>query len=1134
MTRYLNFFPAFLLLPAALYAQVSSPSAPSSSPGAPEPIAFSDLGAKVSDGYQGDAIRIVATAEGAHLHTGFQQLDARATCDGLALFSMEQARGSLRLVSSAYGRCGTPQPLARTGTITIHDQLVRYTRPSVTEEYAVSADGIRQDFVLLERPGGNGELRLYLDLQGATARAVPEGALLTLEGSGRELAYTRLRVTDARGEELTAFMDVLDEDRLMIRVADAGAEFPVRIDPTFSDADWTCINVNGGTPGTDGSVGAMVADGAGKVYICGNFTRVGTTLANGAARWNGSTWSAMGAGTGTAEVYSMAVSGNDVYVGGNFTMVGSVPANRVARWNGTSWSAMGTGANDAVYAVACIGSAVYAGGFFSSIGGVPAQRIGQWNGNAWSAVGAGVNNSVRAMASSGSNLYVGGYFNTGDGSPGNYVARWNGSAWSALGTGLNGIINALVVNGSNVYVGGSFTTAGGGSANRVAQWNGSAWSALGTGVNATVYQMAVVGSNVYAAGDFTTAGGVSAANFARWNGSAWSSMSTNTTQPSCFAVNGTDLYAGVTTAGGLTANGFARWDGSAWSIPGGRGLSAAVSALAISGSDVYAAGYFTTAGGAVSDRIAKWNGSTWSALGSGITGGSVNALAVSGANVYAAGTFTTAGGVPATRIARWNGTTWSALGSGLNDQVNALAISGSTVYAGGFFTTAGGNAALQVAQWNGTTWSALGTGTNNFVWALTMMGTDLIAGGSFSTAGGTTVNNIARWNGTAWSALGTGLGGAAKAFTVIGSNLYVGGDFTTAGGVSASRVARWNGSAWSAMGTGFSASVTSLANDGTKVYAGGYFTTSGALTVNRLAQWNGTAWSALGTGVNLEVYAVAVVGTNIYVGGQHTTAGTTSSPYIVRGDLNGSYRYAGPRVLLEGAYDSGTGLMRDDLRSQGFIPAGEPYTALGFTQAAGGGGETVAPSVLAVTGNNAIVDWVRVELRSDANAASVVATRQALLQRDGDVVATDGTSALPFDVGPGNYYLAVRHRNHNGVMTLNPVTLSGTSTTVDFAGAALATYGTNAQHTIGAVRAMWMGNSTGNSFITYTGTGNDRDPILIAVGSTTPNSTISGYHLTDTNLNGQVRYTGSGNDRDPILINVGSTTPNNTRLEQLP
>jgi len=32
----------------------------------------------------------------------------------------------------------------------------------------------------------------------------------------------------------------------------------------------------------------------------------------------------------------------------------------------------------------------------------------------------------------------------------------------------------------------------------------------------------------------------------------------------------------------------------------------------------------------------------------------------------------------------------------------------------------------------------------------------------------------------------------------------------------------------------------------------------------------------------------------------------------------------------------------------------------------------------------------------------------------------------------------------------------------------------------------------------------------------------------------EIKYTGSGNDRDPILVNVGSTTPNNVRLAQLP
>jgi hypothetical protein len=241
-----------------------------------------------------------------------------------------------------------------------------------------------------------------------------------------------------------------------------------------------------------------------------------------------------------------------------------------------------------------------------------------------------------------------------------------------------------------------------------------------------------------------------------------------------------------------------------------------------------------------------------------------------------------------------------------------------------------------------------------------------------------------------------------------------------------------------------------------------------------------------------------------------------------------------PQMLLEGAWDAAAGLMRDDLRAAGLIPPTEPYSALGFAQVAGGGGETVAQAVLNATGNNAIVDWVRVELRSSTNPSTVLATQQGLLQRDGDVVATNGTSPLTFNVGAGNYHVSVRHRNHLGVMTASAVALGATSTTVNFRGTTLATYGTEAQKTIGTVRTLWAGNTTGDGVLKYTGSGNDRDPILTRVGSSTPNGVAAGYWPEDVTLNGQVRYAGAGNDRDPILVNVGSTTPNGVRVQQLP
>ena len=38
--------------------------------------------------------------------------------------------------------------------------------------------------------------------------------------------------------ELTAHIEVTATDQLTVRVNDSGAAYPVRIDPTFSDADW--------------------------------------------------------------------------------------------------------------------------------------------------------------------------------------------------------------------------------------------------------------------------------------------------------------------------------------------------------------------------------------------------------------------------------------------------------------------------------------------------------------------------------------------------------------------------------------------------------------------------------------------------------------------------------------------------------------------------------------------------------------------------------------------------------------------------------------------------------------------------------------------------------------------------------
>ncbi len=240
------------------------------------------------------------------------------------------------------------------------------------------------------------------------------------------------------------------------------------------------------------------------------------------------------------------------------------------------------------------------------------------------------------------------------------------------------------------------------------------------------------------------------------------------------------------------------------------------------------------------------------------------------------------------------------------------------------------------------------------------------------------------------------------------------------------------------------------------------------------------------------------------------------------------------RVFLEGPYTGSS--MNDNLRAGGYIPLNEPYSALGFFPGVPGGGETIDPSVLATTGPNAIVDWIMLALRDPLPPHDRKSVRMALLQRDGDVVDLNGTSPVRFSRNPGPHMLEARHRNHLGIMTsfVIPQVPTGFVFPVDLTLASTPCYGFAARKAIGGTTVLWAGNTTNNGFLSYTGTGNDRDPILLKVGPTTPNGVVSGYHVQDVNMDGLVKYVGAGNDRDPVLVNIGGSTPNNSRSEQLP
>ncbi|MBN1511133.1 MAG: hypothetical protein JXB13_03895, partial [Phycisphaerae bacterium] len=158
--------------------------------------------------------------------------------------------------------------------------------------------------------------------------------------------------------------------------------------------------------GMDNRIHALTVfdDGTGPaLYAGGDFTTAGGVPARHIAKWNPGApgqWLALGdgvSGSPYSNVHALGVlddgNGSALYVGGSFTVAGGVSASNIAKWDGTYWSALGAGMNLAVCALTAFddgtGPALYAGGYFTTAGGVTVNSIAKWDGAQWSALGSG-------------------------------------------------------------------------------------------------------------------------------------------------------------------------------------------------------------------------------------------------------------------------------------------------------------------------------------------------------------------------------------------------------------------------------------------------------------------------------------------------------------------------------------------------------------------------------------------------------------------------------------------------------------------------------------------------------------------------------------------------------------------------
>jgi uncharacterized delta-60 repeat protein len=595
----------------------------------------------------------------------------------------------------------------------------------------------------------------------------------------------------------------------------------------------------------------------------------------------------------------------------------------------------------------------------------------------------------------------------------------------------------------------------------------------------------------------------------------------------------------------------------------GAGANGTVHAIAVqSDGKIIIAGDFSSYDGNACGRVARLNadGSWDSGFNTGTgASASVRALVIQpDGKVLIGGYFTSVNGSNRGRIARLHND--GSLDTGFDTSVGAngavltiaLQPDGRSII-GGWFSTFSGFARGHLARLNtnGTLDTGFnpGTGTNAPVFcAVVQPDGRILIGGSFTTYNGNGRIHIARvlHSGAIdpgfLPGTGTDLGVDAIGLQPDG-DIIIGGSFTTYNDIPRERLGRiltdgmldasFDPGLGAIGGTVYS---TVLLPDG-RSYINGYFVQYDGVVRQRICRVepDGSVDPSFdpGTGANDLVKALAVQPDGrVLVGGDLTQYNGTGRNRIAR--LIGTARTT-IRVLLEGPYNGS--LMTDALRSLPSFPLTEPFTAMGYAETAFVPGASIPPSLLTTTGNNAIVDWVIVEMRPAATPNVVAASRAVLLQRDGDVVDLDGVSTVGFaGLAHGNYCVAVKPRTHLPVMLSASTPFAyGTSTTaVDFALPATQVHDADARKDAGGVMVLATGDATFNEELSYVGNGNDRDPILLRVGGSTPSNVVSGYWPEDVNMDGVVKYVGANNDRDPILLNVGGSTPTATRNAQLP
>jgi len=577
----------------------------------------------------------------------------------------------------------------------------------------------------------------------------------------------------------------------------------------------------------------------GELVFAGTFDTVGSQPIQYIARWDGTTVRPLGTGLAfsydEADVRGLAVFNNELYAAGQFDQAGGVAVNGIARWDGTTWRAVGTGLRDSVANVTgyprCLhahGGLLVCGGEFDRAGGVAARNVAAWNGTSWAALGSGSFAPVYALASYGSQLVAQGQFQVA----GNVamVAAWSGTAWTALGSnGPTAPGTTLCAVGTELWTDENTT---------LRRFDGTAWSgarAVCSGIfsgfeGTSIRALHAFGSELIVGGEFTRVGAaanaatVASANVVAFDrGTAFRALGGGRGLARAIRRmlpwrGGWAAVGGFDTAGTAPATGLALFDGDRWTSLGrfSGGLTSPLPAdIAVWQGDLIATGDFTQVDGVAVPGMCRHDGVAWRPFGARRA-----ALIAHGGDLYAYGGAT---------LERWNGSAFVAVASTGSIISNAHSHRDGRLY---LLTDDAFN--HRIWSFDGVQLQQIGV-ANDFTAALGSHGSDLVVGGRFSSISGVPAALLARWNGTSWRANAAPLGGySVTAIGELDGELHVGAN----GDPRGYWLAFGNGS-WRALGGGTAGVPTLLFADRAtaSMIGSGDMLLAGSLPVQNVAEW---------------------------------------------------------------------------------------------------------------------------------------------------------------------------------------------------------------------------------------------------------------------------------------------------------